>query len=108
MPALSDFGIVSIATALTKNFKLRKTVEIADPVLSIEGEFVQNATYGPDYTFEADGSGDLPADFALADTGPTITGLSGGISLVLAASESQAVGRHNEWRASGEHAPAAS
>lgn len=105
--ALSDFGIVSISTALTRNFKKRKTVEVPDPVLNEDGEFHQNATYGADFAFEADGSGDLPADFALAGDGPTIAGLSGGATVVLRIGESQAIGRHNDWSASGEHAPSA-
>lgn len=106
--ALSDFGVVSISTALTRNFKLRKQVEVPEPVLTSVGAFHQNSTYGPDYLFEADGAGDLPADFALADAGPTISGLSGGVSVVLRVGEGQALGRHNTWSASGEHAPGAS
>lgn len=108
MPSLTDFGIVSIATALTKRFKLRVMTEVPEPVLDEGGEFNTNSTYGVDYEFEADGSGDLPADFALADTGPTIAGITGGVTVVLRAGESQALGRHNEWNGSGEHAPSAS
>lgn len=106
--ALSDFGVVSISTALTRDFKLRKQVEVPEPVLTSVGAFHRNETYGVDYTFEANGAGDLPADFALADDGPAISGLSGGVSVVLRVGEGQALGRHNGWTASGEHAPGAS
>lgn len=105
MPSLSDFGIVSIATALTRRFKLRKEVTMAEPALTSAGLFSKAGTYGGDYVFEAEGNGDLPADFAVAGAGANITGLSGGTTLVLSAGEKQGVGRHNEWSASGEHAP---
>lgn len=107
MPSLSDFGIVSVDTALVKNFKLRKSVEMPEPVLTSAGLFNKAGTYGGDFVFEADGSGDLPADFDLAGGGPSgnISGLSGGTTVVLNVGERQGIGRHNEWSANGEHAP---
>lgn len=109
MAQLSDFGIVSIGTALTRRFKLRTMVEVPEPVLNEAGEFRQNATYGAgDYTFDAEGAGDLPGDFAIGGGGPAIDGLTGGVSLVLRVGEKQSLGRHNEWTASGEHAANAS
>lgn len=107
MASLSDFGIASISTALTKRFKLRKMVEVPEPVLDEAGLFEQNATYGVEFGIEAEGSGDLPADFAVATDGPTtIAGISGGTTVINQVGESQAIGRHNEWTASGQNAPA--
>ena len=57
MPSLSDFGIVSIATALTRRFKLRKEVTMAEPALTSAGVFSKAGTYGGDYVFEAEGNG---------------------------------------------------
>jgi hypothetical protein len=105
MPELDDFGIVSIDTALTRRFKLRAMVEVPEPVLDEVGEFHQNAAYGKDFVFEAEGSGDLPADFAIGGNGTDIDGLSGGVTVVLRGGEKQTLGRHNDWSASGEHAP---
>lgn len=107
MPEIDDFGVVSINTALTRRFKLRAQVAVPAPVLTSVGAFSQNATYGKDFEFDADGAGDLPADFALAGDGPTIAGITGGVTVVFKTAEKQALGQHNDWSAGGEHAPSA-
>jgi hypothetical protein len=105
MATIDAFGIQSINTALTRQFRLRKSVQTGDPVLTNVGAFHHQCAFNEEFMFEAEGSGDLPADFALASAGPTISGLSGGITIVDSVDERQTVGNPNEWSASGEHAP---
>lgn len=105
MAALDDFGIVSIDTALTRQFKLTRSLSLGDVVLTEAGLFNHACAYNEEVMFEAEGSGDLPSDFGLAGAGPTVSGLSGGVSLVDSTGESQTTGNPNEWTASGEHAP---
>lgn len=105
MADLDTFAIQSIDTALTKTFTLRKTIQVGDVVLDEVGKFEHACGFQEEYMFEADGCGDIPADFALAGVGPTIAGLSGGITVVDGTGERQRVGAPNEWTASGEHAP---
>lgn len=108
MADLTSFGIVSVSTALTRRFTLRKEVEEGNVALTAGGEFSHACTYGPKYMFDVEGNGDLQADFALAGSGPTIAGLTGGVTLVESTGKSQRMGNPNEWSASGEHAPDAS
>lgn len=105
MADLDDFGIVSIDTAFTSQFKLQNTLQETPPVLSEAGEFTNAWAFKEEYMFDAQGAGDLPADFALAGAGPTIAGLTGGVTLIDKAGESQKVGEANGWTATGEHAP---
>lgn len=107
MADLDDFGIVSIATAFTRKFGLKNTLQETPVVLTEVGEFSTAWAFNEEYMFDAEGAGDLPADFALAGVGPTITGLTGGVTLIDKAGEGQKVGEANGWSASGEHAPAA-
>jgi hypothetical protein len=107
MADLDDFGIVSITTALTSQFNLKNTLQETPPVLTEDGEFSNAWAFKEEYMFEAQGAGDLPADFALAGAGPTIAGLTGGVTLIDKAGEAQKVGEANGWTAGGEHAPAA-
>lgn len=107
MAALDDFGIVSIDTALTAQFNLKNTLQETPPVLDEGGEFSNAWAFKEEYMFEAQGAGDLPADFALAGAGPTIAGLTGGVTLIDKAGEGQKVGEANGWTAGGEHAPQA-
>lgn len=108
MAALSDFGIVSINTALTKKLTIRHQLEEADVVMTEAGEFHHACTHDCHYTFDAEGSGDFPVDFDIATAGPTIAGLSGGVQIVDKIQMSQKAGSPNEWSASGELAPLAS
>lgn len=107
MATIDSFGIVSIDTALTRQFKLRYQLTKGDVVLDEDGEFAHACAYNEEVFFEAEGSGDLPADFGLAGGGPTIVGISGGVSLVDTTDERQRSGQPNEWSASGEHAASA-
>jgi len=107
MPSLDDFGIVSIDTAFTRQFALRNTLQETPVVLDETGEFAHAFAFKEEYMFDAEGAGDLPADFALASTGPAIAGLTGGVSVIDKAGEGQKVGDAAGWKASGEHAPAA-
>ena len=105
MATIDAFGIQSISTALTRQFRLRKTVQTSDVVMTSVGAFHHGCAYQEEYMFEGEGSGDLPSDFALASVGPTISGLSGGITIVDSTGERQRTGQPNDWTASGEHAP---
>jgi hypothetical protein len=105
MADLDDFGIVSIDTALTSQFKLTRSLSQGDVVLTEAGLFHHACAFNEEVMFEAEGYGDLPSDFGLASAGPTVSGLSGGVSLVDTAGQSQRTGNPNEWSASGEHAP---
>ncbi len=107
MADLDDFGIVSIDTAFTRQFSLRNSVQATPVVLDETGEFAHGFTFKEEWMFDAEGAGDLPADFALAGVGPTIAGLTGGVTLIDKAGESQKVGEAAGWKGSGEHAPAA-
>lgn len=103
--ALDDYGITSIDTALTRSFKVRRQLSEGEVVVDEVGAFEHACAYNEEVMFEATGFGDLPADFALAGTGPTISGLSGGVSLVKNTGLRQRTGQPNEWTADGEHAP---
>lgn len=105
MADLDTFGIQSISTALVRQFRRRTTLQTGDVVLTSVGAFNHACAYNEEHFFEAEGNGDLPADFAIASAGPTISGLSGGISIVDSASERQRTGQPNDWSASGEYAP---
>lgn len=107
MADLDSFGIVSISTALTKKFTVKNSLQETPVVLTSAGAFSTAFAFGEEFMFDAEGAGDIPADFALAGAGPTIAGLTGGVSLIDKAGESQSVGNANGWTASGEHAPAA-
>lgn len=107
MATIDSFSIVSIATALTTQFKLRHQLTEGDVVLDEDGVFAHACAYNEEVFFEAEGAGDLPADFGLASGGPTIVGVSGGVSLIDSGDERQRSGQPNEWSASGEHAPSA-
>lgn len=107
MADLDDFGISSIDTAFTRQFNLKNTLQETPPVLTEVGEFSAAWAFNEEYMFDAEGAGHLPADFALAGAGPTIAGLTGGVTLIDKAGEGQKVGEANGWTASGEHAPAA-
>lgn len=105
--AISDYGIVSIETALTTKFSKRKKVEPGTPVLSNGGTFVTNVAKGLSWDISAEGAGDLPADFTVGGAGPTIDGLSGGSTIIEEADETQTNdGEPNRWTAKGVHAPA--
>ncbi len=107
--ALADYGIVSIDTATTAKFSLRKKVEAGTPHLNLVGEFVGNVAKKLLWMISAEGTGDLPADFAVAGNGPeTITGISGGVTLIESSEETQTNdGEPNKWSASGVNAPSA-
>lgn len=105
MADLTDFGIVSIDTSLTRQFRLQKQLQETDAVLESDGSFETAFGYGAEYLFEAEGAGDLPADFALAGVGPEIDGLTGGVQVIDRTGESQSVGSANGWTAGGEYAP---
>lgn len=107
MADLDDFGIASIETAFTEEFKLTNSVQSTPAVLTEVGEFSKRWAFGEEYMFEAKGAGDLPADFALAGVGPAIAGLTGGVTIIDKAGEGQKVGEANGWTGSGEHAPQA-
>lgn len=107
MADLDSFGIVSIDTALTRKFSVKNSLQETPVVLTSEGAFSHAFGFGEEWMFDAEGAGDLPADFALAGVGPTVAGLTGGVSLIDKAGESQSVGNANGWTASGEHAPSA-
>lgn len=107
MADLDDFGIVSITTAFTSEFKLANSVQTTPAVLTEAGLFSSRWAFGEEYMFEAKGAGDLPADFALAGVGPAIAGLTGGVTVIEKAGEGQKVGESNGWTGSGEHAPQA-
>jgi hypothetical protein len=105
MADLDDFGIASISTALVSKFTTKNTLQETEPVLTSVGAFSTGFAYGEEWMFDSEGAGDLPADFALAGVGPTVSGLTGGVQLIDKAGESQSVGSANGWTASGEHAP---
>lgn len=105
MATIDAFGIQSISTALVSQFRLRKTVQTGDVVLTSVGAFHHGCAYNEEFMFDGEGSGDLPSDFALASAGPTISGLTGGITVIASANESQSTGSPNSWTAGGEHAP---
>lgn len=107
MADLDDFGVSSIDTALTRQFKLTHSLTKGDVVLTEVGLFHHACAYNEEVMFEGEGFGDLPADFGLAGAGPTITGLSGGVSLVDSIGRAMRTGNPNEWSGSGEHAGAA-
>ena len=107
MADLDDFGIASISTALTKKLTVKNSLQETDAVLTSVGAFSTAFAYGEEWMFDGEGAGDIPADFALAGVGPTISGLTGGVQIIDKAGESQSVGSANGWSASGEHAPAA-
>ncbi len=104
MADLDTFGIQSVSTALVRQFRRRTTTQQGDVVLTSVGVFNHACTYNRENFFEAEGSGDLPADFAIASAGPTISGLTGGISIVDSVSERQRTGQANDWTAGGEYA----
>lgn len=104
--ALSDYGIVSIDTPFTMKFSKRKKVEPGTPVLTHLGAFSTNVAKKLHWLFNAEGSGDPPADFALAGAGPTVDGITGGKTIVETVEESQTNdGEPNKWSASAVHAP---
>ncbi len=108
--ALSDYGIVSISTASTASLSLRKKVEAGTPHLDLVGKFVGNIAKKLLWEIRAEGTGDLPADFALAGSGPAeIAGISGGVTVIESVEETQTNdGEPNKWTASGVNAPNAS
>jgi|GEM_PF-2667890 len=105
MATLDSFGIASIDTALTQKFTMTNSVQTGDVVLDEAGLFEHKCAYGEEWMFNVDFSGDLPTDFALASSGPTIVGLTGGVTLIDKVSRSQSSGSANSGSASGEHAP---
>ena len=105
MAALDDFGIDSISTALTAEFKVVRSLSEGDVVLTEVGLFSHACAYNEEVMFEGNGYGTLPADFALAGAGPTVTGLTGGVSVIDGTNLRQRTGQPNEWSATGEHAP---
>ncbi|MFK5920913.1 MAG: hypothetical protein QM496_01935 [Verrucomicrobiota bacterium] len=107
MPAITSFGIVSIGTALTEEFRLKKSVDVSTPTLTSVGGFHAATAYGEIYEFSASGKGDVPADFALGGGGPTIAGLTGGVTLIESTDEDQSNTGRNGWSASGTHAAGA-
>lgn len=104
MAALDDFGIDSIDTALTSEFKVIRSLSESDVVTTEAGLFSHACAYNEEVMFEASGYGSLPTDFALAGVGPTVSGLTGGVSLIDSTSLRQRVGQPDEWSATGEHA----
>jgi hypothetical protein len=106
--ALADYGIVSTTVASTSKLSKRKKVEAGTPHLSLEGEFVGNVAKKLLWNISAEGTGDLPADFAAGAVGPAITGITGGVTLIETSEETQTNdGEPNKWTASGVNAPSA-
>lgn len=105
MADLDDFGIASISTALTSQFTLRNTLQESEVILDEDGLFHHACAYGEEWMFEAEGAGDIPADFALAGSGMTIVGVTGGVTVVDSSGERQQTGQANRWTGSGEIAP---
>lgn len=106
--ALADYGIVSTTVASTAKLSKRKKVEAGTPHLSLVGAFVGNVAKKLLWMISAEGTGDLPADFAVAEVGPAITGITGGITLMESSEETQTNdGEPNKWTASGVNAPSA-
>ncbi|HRQ87680.1 MAG TPA: hypothetical protein PLA50_02715 [Bacteroidia bacterium] len=106
--ALEDYGIVSISTALVTKFTKRKKVEPGTPVLTSIGAFVQNIAKKLMWEISAEGVGDLPADFTVAGDGPSVSGISGGVTIVEEAEESQTSdGEPSKWSAKAVTAPSA-
>ena len=106
--SLEDYGITSVSTALVSKLTRRKKVEPGTPVLTSEGAFHTNVAKNPIFEIEAEGFGDLPGDFALGSGGPTVVGISGGITIIEEAEESQAaLGDPNKWTAKAVNAPSA-
>jgi len=104
---LTDFGITAIATALVNRFRLRKTVEVGTPVIKSTGLFHTNEAFDPTFEFSAEGSGDLPSDFALGSTELAIDGVTGGQSFINSTDERKQVGQEESWEASGMNFPSA-
>lgn len=106
--ALADYGIVSISVATTAKFSKRKKVEAGTPHLNLDGTFGGNVAKKLLWMLSAEGTGDLPADFAIGGTPPTVAGITGGITLIEQSEETQTNdGEPNKWSASGVNAPSA-
>lgn len=106
--ALADYGIVSTDVASTAKFSKRKKVEAGTPHLNLVGQFVGNVAKKLLWMISAEGTGDLPADFAVAATGQTIVGITGGVTLIESTEETQTNdGEPNKWTANGVNAPSA-
>ncbi len=104
--SLEVFGIGAIETAEVEEFRLAKELGVVgSPVLDSDGTFLRNNAAGVQWPFTVRGKGDLPADFVEGSAGPTIDGLTGGVTLVEEAEENQNMGEESSWSASGLHAP---
>lgn len=107
--ALADYGITSIATATTSKLTKRKKVEPGTPRRHLNGTFAGNVTKKLHWLINAEGTGPLPADFALAGGGPEVVGISGGVTIVEQVEETQTNdGEPSKWTASAVNAPGAS
>lgn len=106
--ALSDYGIVSISTPSTAKYSKRKKVEPGTPHLNLVGQFVGNVAKKLHWLINAEGTGDHPADFALAGAGPTDAALTGKTIIESVEKSQTNDGEPNKWTASGVHAPNAS
>lgn len=106
--ALADYGIVSITVPTTAKFSKRKKVEAGTPHLNLDGTFAGNVAKKLLWLVNAEGTGDLPADFTIGGTPPTVTGFTGGVLLFENTEETQTNdGEPNKWTASGTYAPSA-
>ncbi len=105
--ALSDYGIVSIDTPSTAKYTKRKKVEPGTPHLNLVGQFVGNVAKKLHWLINAEGTGELPADFAAGGAGPADEGLTGKTIIETAEETQTNDGEPSKWTASGVNAPGA-
>lgn len=106
---LADFGIQAVSTALVEQVRKRKSVTVVGPVLTSAGGFHAAEKIDPMWEFTISGKGDFPTGIAIGeDASPTITDISGGITLIEDTRYSEFDQDYNSWEFSGSNAPGAS
>lgn len=113
MPAnLESIGLQAISVglpALCQSFRITRALKKGPPLIDEDGLFVKFHTHDPIISFSLEGKGDFPTALAAGETdgGMTIDGISGGATLMLSESYSDANEDWDSWSAAGQNWPGA-
>ena len=106
MPSsVADIGVTAYSEDLTQSVEITKSVEELH-IAEKDGTYGQGKTFDPTFEVSVSGRGDLPA-LTIGSTA-TITGVSGGVSIITNISQTERNEDYADWSFTMRNFPGAS
>ena len=106
MPStVADIGVTAYSDTLTQSVEITKSVEELH-IAEKDGTYGQGKAFDPTFEVSVSGRGDLPA-LTFSDT-PSITGVSGGVSIITNISQTERNEDYADWSFTMRNFPGAS